>query len=81
MCALVGLPAMTAFNEITAPFPGDEALWEAADAQAWAKAFSADGQRGKSYLAKSVKVALSTPQFIPPITDWTSSLLGFTLYR
>ena len=81
MCALIGLPAMTAFNEITAAFPGEETLWEAPDAQAWTKLYASNGQKPKMFFAKSVKVALSTPKFILPLTDWTSSLLGFTLYR
>jgi hypothetical protein len=81
MCALLGLPAMSSFGEITAGFPDDESIWEAPDAQAWAKAYAAAGQKPTVTLAKTVKTALSKPELLPTVNDFTSSLLAFTLYR
>jgi hypothetical protein len=72
---------MSSFGEITAPFPDDEAIWEAPDAQSWAKAYAAAGPKPAVQFAKTVKTALSKPEILPAVNDFTSSLLAFTLYR
>ena len=81
MCALLGLPPLSSFGEITAGFPDDESIWEAPDAKSWAKAYATAGHKPTVNFAKTVKTALSKPELLPAVNDFTSSLLAFTLYR
>lgn len=89
MLALLNIPAMSSVAEIDAPLPGDDALWDAPDAEVWAKLVAKEsaanlqetGPPADLSFPRVMARALTEPTKLPPISDFASSIIAYTMYR
>jgi hypothetical protein len=89
MLALLNIPPMSSVAEINAPLPGDDALWDAPDAEVWAKLVAKESAAKLLETGSPVDLsfprvmtrALAEPTKLPPVSDFASSIIAYTMYR
>lgn len=95
MTTLLGIPALFSLGELGVELPGDEALWDAPSAEAWAQV--ADrvllaGQAGTQSrspgslpagvpFVKVLTAAMRGQPEIVPMTDFGRAILAYSLFR
>lgn len=79
MTALLGIPALFSPSELGVELPGDDAAWDAPDAETWARV-SGPRHTGTPFV-KVLNAVLRGRSDLTPTTDFGRAILSYSLFR
>jgi len=85
MVGMLGTPPVSHFNETTVMLPCDEELWDAPDAETWAKLMASrpngEPRTPPTTLSLALSSALHGEQLHEGLNDFSASIVAHSLHR